>query len=124
MALTLRSIIILLSSFVLLSSCATSSKSNFSQTGMASWYGQKFHGRKTASGEVFDMNAMTAAHPKLPFGTKVLVKSKTTGKVVEVRINDRGPFAQRRIIDLSYGAAQKLGIINLGEDEVEISSPK
>ncbi len=109
--------------FGLLSSCATSSKSNFSQRGFASWYGERFHGRKTASGETFNMYALTAAHPRFPFGTRLLVTSKTTGKSVEVRVNDRGPFSKGRIIDLSFAAAQKIGIVKLGEDEVEISSP-
>ncbi len=85
------------------------------QTGRASWYGDKFHGRKTASGEIYNMNAMSAAHRKLPFGTKVKVMSKTTGKSVIVTINDRGPFAKKRIIDLSKAAAKELGMINLGE---------
>ncbi len=107
----------------LLASCATSSKSNIYQTGLASWYGDRFHGRKTASGEVYNMHAMTAAHPKLPFGTKLMVTSKSTGKSVQVRVNDRGPFAKRRIIDLSFAAAKKIGIIEMGEDEVEISIP-
>src|SRR5687768_16500405 len=98
----LRTFGILSLCLILTSSCATSSRSGVFQTGRASWYGERFHGRKTAIGEVFDMNAMTAAHPKLPFGTRVLVKSKTTGKVVEVRVNDRGPFAHNRIIDLSF----------------------
>ncbi len=106
-----------------LASCATSSKSNVYQTGLASWYGDRFHGRKTASGEIYNMHALTAAHPKLPFGTKLLVTSKTTGRSVEVRINDRGPFAKRRIIDLSFAAAKKIGIVQMGEDEVEISLP-
>lgn len=87
---------------------------------MASWYGEQFHGRKTASGELFNMNAMTAAHASLPFGTIVSVYSVETGKSVEVRINDRGPFAKGRILDLSYAAARKLGIIRLGESSVEI----
>ena len=90
---------------------------------MASWYGERFNGRKTASGEIFNMNAMTAAHPTLPFGTKLIVRSKKSGKSVTVRVNDRGPYSSNRIIDLSYAAAKELGFINRGEEEVEISTP-
>lgn len=83
------------------------------EAGMASWYGPGFHGRRTASGERFDQYALTAAHPSLPFGTLVCVVSPKNGKSVVVRINDRGPFAKKRIIDLSQGAAQALGITGL-----------
>ncbi len=114
-------VLVILLCFGLLSSCATSLKSDYSQTGLASWYGERFHGRKTASGEIYNMHALTAAHPKLPFGTKLLVTSKTTGKSVKVRVNDRGPFAKKRIIDLSFAAAKQIGIVQMGEDEVEIS---
>ena len=82
--------------------------------GIASWYGGHFHGRKTASGERYDMNALTAAHPTLPFGTVVRVRSLVNGKEVDVRINDRGPHVGRRLIDLSRGAAQALGLIDAG----------
>jgi len=82
--------------------------------GIASWYGGRFHGRPTASGEPFDMHALTAAHPTLPFGTLVQVRSLVNGRSVEVRINDRGPFAGRRIIDLSRAAALVLGLIQSG----------
>lgn len=91
------------------------------QTGKASWYGEKYHGRKTASGEKYNMNAMTAAHKKLPFGTKVKVTSKVNGQSVIVRINDRGPFAKNRIIDVSKAAAKKLGMIQSGEIPVTIT---
>ena len=84
------------------------------QRGIASWYGQRFHGRKTASGEVYDMEALTAAHPTLPFGTVVRVESLVNGKTVDVRINDRGPHIRQRIIDLSRGAARALGLIDAG----------
>lgn len=84
------------------------------QRGVASWYGQRFHGRKTASGEVYDMEALTAAHPTLPFGTVVRVESLVNGKTVDVRINDRGPYIRQRIIDLSRGAARALGLIDAG----------
>lgn len=85
---------------------------------MASWYGKQFQGRKTASGEQFDMNQLTAAHRKLPFGTVVRVTSLSTNKSVVVRINDRGPFAHNRIIDLSYEAARRIGMIERGHDKV------
>ena len=90
------------------------------QQGQASWYGEQFHGRKTANGERFDLNEMTAAHKTLPFGTRVCVRSAVTGKTVVVRINDRGPFAPGRVIDLSKAAAQELGMVGLGIKPVEI----
>jgi rare lipoprotein A len=90
--------------------------------GISSYYGKKFHGRLTASGEVFDMNAMTAAHNTLPFGTIINVKDLDNPvKSIQVRINDRGPFSKRRILDLSYGAAKKLDIIKKGTANVEIA---
>lgn len=91
------------------------------QSGKASWYGEKYHGRKTASGEKYNMNDMTAAHKKLPFGTKVKVTSKINGQSVIVRINDRGPFAKNRIIDVSKAAAKKLGMIQKGEIPVTLN---
>lgn len=103
--------------------CATDSKESSLkayQSGLASWYGERFHGRKTASGEIFDMHAMTAAHPQLPFGTWLHVESPSTGKSVLVRVNDRGPFARGRILDLSYAAALKLGIVQQGHAQVKI----
>lgn len=84
------------------------------QAGMASWYGPGFHGRRTASGERFNQHALTAAHPKLPFGTRIRVVNERTGRSVVVRINDRGPFAHGRIIDLSRGSAQALGMLSTG----------
>jgi rare lipoprotein A len=90
--------------------------------GISSYYGKKFHGRLTASGEVFDMNGMTAAHNTLPFGTIINVKDLDNPvKSIQVRINDRGPFSKRRILDLSYGAAKKLDIIKKGTANVEIT---
>lgn len=80
------------------------------QNGRASWYGPGFHGRKTASGETFNTHALTAAHRTLPFGTKVRVVNKRTGKSVVVRINDRGPYAHGRVIDLSRASAQAIGL--------------
>lgn len=91
------------------------------QRGMASWYGANHQGKRTANGEKFNMNALTAAHRTLPMGSMVKVKSLTTGKTVTVRINDRGPFAKGRIIDVSKAAAQKLGFMSRGTDRVEIS---
>ncbi len=93
---------------------------NFKQRGIASWYGKKFHGRKTSSGEVYDMHAMTAAHKTLPLGTYVRVRHLKNNKMITVRINDRGPFVRNRIIDLSYTGAQKLGIVGPGTGPVEV----
>lgn len=92
----------------------------FRQRGIASWYGKKFHGKKTSSGEPYDMFAMTAAHPVLPIPSYVRVTNPANGRSVVVRINDRGPFHSGRIIDLSYTAALKLGYIGRGSTEVEI----
>ena len=92
----------------------------FSQEGIASWYGPGFHGRKTANGETFNQNAMTAAHKRLPISSYVRVTRVSTGKSIVVRINDRGPFVGDRVIDLSYGAAKRLGIVNRGSDKVKI----
>lgn len=89
------------------------------QEGLATWYGGNFHGRKTASGERFDKNAMTAAHRKLRFNTVVRVTNKRNGKSVQVRINDRGPFG-RAVIDLSEGAARELDMIKAGIVPVRI----
>jgi rare lipoprotein A len=80
------------------------------QEGLATWYGEPYHGRRTASGEVYDMYGVSAAHPSLPFGTEARVTRSDTGAAVEVRINDRGPFVGGRIIDLSYGAARRIGL--------------
>lgn len=90
------------------------------RTGLASWYGARYQGRVTASGERFDMKQLTAAHRSLPFGSKVLVSCPSTGRSVVVRINDRGPTPPRRIIDLSREAARKLGILRQGVAEVAI----
>jgi rare lipoprotein A len=92
----------------------------FKQRGMASWYGRKFHGQKTSNGELYDMYGMTAAHPTLPLPSYVKVTLVRTGKSVVVRVNDRGPFLQQRVIDLSYTAAAKLGYVNAGSAEVEV----
>lgn len=89
-------------------------------SGKASWYGPGFHGRKTASGERFNQNAMTAAHRSLPFGTKVRVTNKRNGRSVVLRINDRGPFTGGRIIDLSKAAASRIGLIASGTAPVTV----
>ncbi|MDS1139275.1 septal ring lytic transglycosylase RlpA family protein [Pusillimonas sp. SM2304] len=94
----------------------------FRQEGTASWYGRKFHGKKTANGETYDMHAMTAAHPTLPLPSYARVTRASTGKSVIVRINDRGPFHSSRIIDLSYVAAAKLGIIGPGSGQVIVEA--
>lgn len=89
-------------------------------SGVASYYGRKFHGRRTASGELFDMGAMTAAHRTLPFGTLVRVTNPRNGKSVIVRINDRGPYSGKRVIDLSRAAAQEIGLIAAGHGKVDL----
>jgi len=90
------------------------------ERGIASWYGNKFHGRRTSSGETYDMYAMTAAHRELPLPTYVEVTNLRNGRQVTVKVNDRGPFHENRIIDLSYTAAAKLGIIKTGTGLVEV----
>jgi rare lipoprotein A len=90
------------------------------EDGLASWYGGKFHGRMTSSGEVFDTNTLTAAHRTLPFGTIVKVTNRDNGKTVLVKINDRGPFVEGRIIDLSRAAAIQLGMIDSGVAHVSL----
>lgn len=93
-----------------LNAVASNTVRKFSQNGVASWYGRQFHGRKTASGETFDMNAMTAAHRSLPLNCYIRVTNKDNGKSVVVKVNDRGPFHGNRVLDLSYGAAKQLGM--------------
>ncbi|PTD95816.1 septal ring lytic transglycosylase RlpA family lipoprotein [Pseudothauera lacus] len=92
------------------------------QRGVASWYGRRFHGNPTSSGEPYDMYAMTAAHPTLPIPSYARVTNVTNGRSVVVRINDRGPFLRGRIIDLSYAAAHRLGYINAGSATVEVET--
>jgi rare lipoprotein A len=84
------------------------------EVGFASWYGAQHQGRRTASGEVFDMNQLTAAHRTLPFGTRLLVTNRDTSRSTEVRVNDRGPFVDGRILDVSYAAARQLGVVGAG----------
>ena len=121
---------ILLASIVLAGACAqrrapstfpASIERHRAETGQASWYGKAHHGQRTASGERFDMHALTAAHRTLPFGTIVRVTVLTSGRSVDVRINDRGPYRRDRIIDLSYEAARKLRIVAGGTARVEIT---
>jgi rare lipoprotein A len=96
------------------------SATGYIEQGIASWYGEPFHGRKTANGETYDMYGDTAAHKTLPMNAIMLVKNLENGRATVVRINDRGPFVRERIIDLSYTKAQELGIINKGTAKVEI----
>ncbi len=119
-------ILLILSGFLLSGSCSVSKESGrntvykFYQKGEASWYGPGFNGKKTASGEIFDMNKLTAAHKKLAFGTKVRVTNLNNNKSVIVRINDRGPYKKGRIIDLSKKAAEKIGLVQSGVAPVKI----
>jgi rare lipoprotein A len=91
------------------------------EVGTASWYGPGFHGNRTSSGEIYDQNELTAAHPTLPLGTQVAVTNLQNGRTVEVRVNDRGPFAKGRSIDLSYAAARSIGMIGPGTVPVRIA---
>jgi len=90
------------------------------ETGLASWYGRGFHGKRTASGEVFNQEKLTAAHPTLPWGSRVKVTNLANGKSVEVRINDRGTFKKGRIIDVSWAAARILGMVGAGVSSVRL----
>lgn len=103
-----------------LNTVASQTVRNFSQTGLASWYGRQFHGKKTANGETFNMNGLTAAHQTLPLNCLIRVTNNLNGKSVVVRVNDRGPFHGSRILDLSYGAAKALDITDLGTAKVSI----
>jgi len=110
----------LLPLIVLLGCTTTRPLASDERTGFASYYGREHDGRRTASGARFDMHALTAAHPSLPFGTRVRVTNLENGRDVVVRINDRGPFARGRIIDLSYAAARKLRMIAQGTAHVRL----
>jgi rare lipoprotein A len=92
----------------------------YEEEGVASWYGEEFHGRKTSSGEIYDMHAMTAAHKTLPLGTYVRVRNLTNNRSVDLLVNDRGPFAKGRIIDLSYAAAKALDVVRPGTAPVQV----
>lgn len=95
-----------------LQTCESADK--YEEAGEASWYGGKYHGERTASGERFDMNSMTAAHRTLPFGTKIRVTNRENGQTALLRVNDRGPFVEGRIVDVSRAAAEDLGFIQAG----------
>ncbi len=116
---------ILLGAVALLSACATNRfekpRVGAAQRGIASWYGEPFHGRATASGEIYDMHQLTAAHKELPLGTVVKVRNLENGKTVTVRVNDRGPFVKGRIIDLSLGAAKQISMVGPGTAKVEMT---
>jgi rare lipoprotein A len=94
----------------------------FTQTGIASWYGRKFHGHKTSNGETYNMYAATAAHKTLPMNTHLLVENLSNGRKIVVRINDRGPFVGNRIIDLTYSDATKLGMLKKGTARVRLTA--
>ncbi|PWV53885.1 septal ring lytic transglycosylase RlpA family protein [Chitinophaga sp. S165] len=115
-----RIFVILLCSLLSFTSCSR----KITENGKASYYADKFEGRKTASGETFRQNGLTAAHRTLPFGTKVKVINVSNGKSVTVRVNDRGPFSQGRVIDLSKKAAKRIGMISTGVAVVEIKYKK
>ncbi|KQT82203.1 septal ring lytic transglycosylase RlpA family protein [Aurantimonas sp. Leaf443] len=108
------------SAFTALGSISAEAQTKSVRSGSASYYGKQFHGRRTANGERFNMNSMTAAHRTLPFGTKVKVTNSVNGRSVVVRINDRGPFHGNRVIDLSRGAAQSIGMISSGVAKVKL----
>ncbi|WP_413580601.1 septal ring lytic transglycosylase RlpA family protein [Bdellovibrio sp. HCB288] len=115
-----RIFIILLTMGLSLPSCATPLRVGSTATGKASYYGESHNGNRTASGETFDMDELTAAHRTLPMGSRVKVSSLTSGKSVTVRINDRGPYKKGRIIDVSEAAAKELDMIKKGVDRVKI----
>lgn len=94
----------------------------FEETGIASWYGRRYHGKKTASGETYDMLTMSAAHPTLPLPSYARVTNLSNGRSVVVRVNDRGPFLRGRVIDLSFAAAYRLGYAELGQARVRVES--
>ncbi|WP_179404148.1 septal ring lytic transglycosylase RlpA family protein [Burkholderia guangdongensis] len=94
--------------------------SDFRQVGRASWYGRDFHGRRTANGERFNMNALTAAHRTLPLSSYIRVTNQSNGKSVVVKVNDRGPYKRGRVLDLSYAAAKVIGLIHAGTGRVKI----
>lgn len=98
------------------------SAKNYKEKGLASWYGRKFHRKRTSSGERYNMYELTAAHKTLPLSSRVLVTNLNNGRHVVVKVNDRGPFVSNRIIDLSYAAAKKLGMVGRGLANVEVKS--
>ncbi|HSC85101.1 MAG TPA: septal ring lytic transglycosylase RlpA family protein [Pseudomonas sp.] len=120
-----RSLLLLASLALLLTGCASQGvvdPHGYRAEGQASWYGAKHHGRKTASGERFDQNALTAAHRELPFGTRVRVTNLNNDKQVIVRINDRGPHTRGRLIDLSKQAAEQIDMLRAGVAPVRVET--
>lgn len=116
-----KSYYLLIILFVFIDSCnVLDSKKCLLESGIASWYGEDFHGSKTANGEIYDMESLTAAHKTLPFNTVVRVVNLDNGKFVTVRINNRGPFVEGRVIDLSRKAAREIEIIRSGITEVDL----
>lgn len=124
-----KTLLLFVTTAILISACGVSKRgADFSasentraiETGISSWYGPNFNGKLTANGEVYDMNGVTAAHRTLPFGTILLVENLDNGKTVQVRINDRGPYAKNRIIDLSKGAAEQIDMIGPGTARVRL----
>lgn len=113
-------ITLLLALGIALPSCATALQVGSVKKGQASWYGESHQGNRTASGELFDLHKLTAAHKTLPMGSQVRVTSLSSGRSVVVRINDRGPFTKGRIIDVSQAAAEQLGFVRKGTDQVRI----
>lgn len=106
---------------LILFTLSASAENVFPQYGNASWYGNSFHGRKTASGQIFDQNALTGANRTLPFGSVVRVTNLRNGRYVDITINDRGPFIKTRIIDISRAAAREIGILHRGVARVRVS---
>ena len=120
-----RSVVCLAGLSLVLAGCTRKAAGPGSQVGVASWYGHPYHGRPTASGEIYDMEQMTAAHRTFPFGTVLRVESQVNQKTTQVRINDRGPFVQDRIIDLSHAAAQAIAMPGIANVHLQvISMPK
>lgn len=122
----MKRVLTFLSAILLLTSCHRKSipgaaDVSGTETGLASFYSESYNGKKTANGEIYNSSDYTAAHKKLPFGTKVKVTNLSNGKTVKVRINDRGPFIAGRIIDLTRAAAKKIDMLNAGVVKVKIS---
>jgi rare lipoprotein A len=120
MRITLKLVIIALFTITLNAKSSDNNETKECITGKCSWYGPKFNGKKTASGEKFDSTKFTAAHKTLPFGTKLKITDKKSGKNVIVTVTDRGPFVKSRVLDISSSAAQELGVINKGVFTAEI----
>ena len=110
----------LILSLLLIGTISASAKRNYEAQGKASYYANKFHGRRTSSGEFFNQDSLTCAHRTLPFGTYLKVKNQKNGKEVIVRVNDRGPFVKGRVVDLSRAAAEQIGMLQSGVATVEV----